>query len=263
MTKQPENLQGILWIMLGMLIFSLQNIAIKWISGGYPVFQIVIIRSLMALPLTILLFRFEGGIGLPKTKQQRLEIYRGLLLFSSYTTYFMGLSALPLAEAASIRFSAPIIITFFSVTLMGEKVGWRRWTALIIGFAGVLFIVRPGTASFNLGSQFMAIGTTLYALSTWLTRRLKEDDSSATMAFYSTQVYLTAAFILTPIVLWIGELPNAHPSIAFLFRPWTTPTLPDLGIMLGLGFVWAVREFVQDTPQSDDITLLALRYLGK
>ncbi|NET74347.1 MAG: EamA/RhaT family transporter, partial [Sphaerospermopsis sp. SIO1G2] len=63
MTQQTDNMQGILWIIAGMFIFSLQNIAIKWISGGYPIFQIVIIRCLMALPLTVILFRLEGGRG--------------------------------------------------------------------------------------------------------------------------------------------------------------------------------------------------------
>ena len=244
MSKLSNNVQGIIWIVLGMFIFSLQNIAIKSLSGGYPVLQIVILRSLVALPATIILFWMEGNRGLPSTEQRRMELVRGLFLFISYTTYFMGLSALLLAEAASIRFSAPLTITALSVLMLGEKVGPRRWTALIVGFCGVLFIVQPGTANFNLGSVFVFIATVFYALALMLTRRLKNHDSSATMAYYSTLVYLVSAFILAPLALLVGEMPDAHPSIAFLFRAWSWPPLFDLLVMLGLGFVWAAGMFL-------------------
>jgi drug/metabolite transporter (DMT)-like permease len=151
----------------------------------------------------------------------------------------MGLAALPLAEVSSIRNSAPLMIALLSVVLLGEKVGPRRWFALIVGFIGVLLIVRPGSASFNMGSIFVLIATIFYALNVILTRKLQTTDSSATMAYYSTFVYLLAAFILAPITIFVGEIPDAHPSVAFLFRTWATPTLLDLSIMAGLGLVWA------------------------
>ena len=243
MTKYNDNIQGIIWIILGMFVFSIQNIAIKWISGDYPVLQIVILRSLVALPLTVLFFQMEGNRGLPSTVQKRLEYTRGFLLFLSYNCYFMGVAALPLAEVASIRFSAPLVITALSVVVLGEKVSARSWLALLIGFAGVLFIVRPGSASFNLGSVFILMATLFYASSLMLTRRLRTYDSSATMAYYCTLVYLISAFALAPIVSLVGEAPNAHPSIAFLFRAWSMPALIDFSIMAGLGLVWAVGMF--------------------
>jgi drug/metabolite transporter (DMT)-like permease len=176
---------------------------------------------------------------LPTTKRHKLEYISGFFLFLSFTTYFMGLAALPLAEVSSIRNSAPLMIALLSVVLLGEKVGPRRWFALIVGFIGVLLIVRPGSASFNMGSIFVLIATIFYALNVILTRKLQTTDSSATMAYYSTFVYLLAAFILAPITIFVGEIPDAHPSVAFLFRTWATPTLLDLSIMAGLGLVWA------------------------
>ena len=244
MSKLTNNIQGIIWIIVAMFIFSFQNIAIKSLSSGYPVLQIVILRSLVALPATIILFQMEGNRGLPSTQQKRLEYLRGFFLFISYTTYFMGLAALPLAEAASIRFSAPLTITALSVLMLGENVGPRRWVALIVGFCGVLFIVRPGTSSFNMGSVYVFIATVFYALSLMLTRRLKEYDSSATMAYYSTLVYLLSAFVLAPLAIVVGEMPDAHPSISFLFKAWSYPSLFDLSIMLGLGVVWATGMFL-------------------
>jgi drug/metabolite transporter (DMT)-like permease len=221
------------------LIFSLQDIAVKWIGGDYPVLEIVTFRSLVAIPLTLLLFRYEGGRGLPTTKRHTLQYVRGLFFFLSYTTYFMGLAALPLAQIAAIKFSGPLMITFLSVFLLGETVGPRRWLALLVGFLGVLMIVRPGAATFNMGSVFILISVLFYALSTILTRKLQTTDSSATMAYYSSLVYLVATLILAPLVILIGDIPNAHPSVAFLFRAWTMPSLLDWLIMSGLGFVWA------------------------
>lgn len=239
MPRISSNVKGVSFLVLAMLIFSLQNIAVKWIGGDYSILEIVTFRSLIALPCTLLFYRYEGKRGLPTTQRHKLEYVRGVFLFLSYTTHFMGLAALLLADVEAIRFSAPLMITFLSVVLLGEKVGPRRWLALIVGFMGVLFIVRPGSATFNMGSIFILISVLFYALSVMITRKLQTTDSSATMAYYSSLVYLVAAFILAPLAIVVGEIPDAHPSIAFLFRAWAMPTLLDWVIMSGLGLVWA------------------------
>jgi drug/metabolite transporter (DMT)-like permease len=239
MKTANRNLLGVGFLLIGILIFSLQDIAVKWIGGDYPVLEIVSFRSLVALPLTLLFFRYEGRRGLPTTQRHTLEYIRGVFFFLSYTTHFMGLAALPLAEIAAIKFSGPLMITILSVAMLGETVGLRRWLALLVGFMGVLLIVRPGLASFNLGSIFILISVLFYALATMLTRKLQTTDSSATMAYYSSLVYLIATIILAPLVILVGEFPDAHPSVAFLFRTWTMPSLLDWIVMSGLGLVWA------------------------
>ena len=239
MNKMSTNLQGISFLMLAMFVFSLQDIAIKWIGGDYPVLEIVIVRNLVALPCTLALFRLEGRRGWPTTQRYKLEYVRGLLLFVSFTTYMMGIAAIPLADVGAIRNSAPLLITFLSVVWLGEKVGPRRWLSLFIGFIGVLIIIRPGATTFNIGSVFILLTTLTYALNVMVTRQLRTTDSSATMAYYSTLVYLVAAIVLTPLSIFVGEIPNAHPSIAFLLRAWTMPTLLDVLIMAGLGLIWA------------------------
>ena len=239
MTKASSNARGIGFLILAMLIISLQSIAVKGLGGDYPVLEMVVLRNLVALPFTLFFFRYEGKRGLPTTKQFKREFIRGIFLFLSYTTFMMGLAALPLADVESIRFSGPMMITILSVFMLGEKVESSRWLALIVGFVGVLLIVRPGSATFNIGSIFILISVLFYALTVMSTRKLQATDSSATMAFYSSLVYLAAALILVPLTLVIGEIPDAHPSIAFLFRDWTMPTLLDGVIMCGLGLVWA------------------------
>src|SRR5688572_29621733 len=231
MHKTSSNIRGIASLVLAIFIFSLQDIAVKWIGGDYPVLEIVVFRSLIALPCTFLFLRYEGRRGLPTTGQPRLEYIRGFFLFLSFTTYMLGLAALPLADIAAIRNSGPLMITFLSVVWLGEKVGPRRWIALFVGFIGVLLIVQPGSASFNLGSIFVLSATLFYALSVMITRKLQTTDSSATMAYFSSLVYLVVSFISAPLASFVGEIPQSHPSIAFLFRAWTLPTFLDLGIM--------------------------------
>ncbi len=237
--KPANNVRGVGFLVLALFTISLQTVAAKWLSSGYPVLQIVMLRSLAALPLTLLLFRYEGGRGLPTTPRRTLEITRGLFLFLSYTTFMMGLAALPLAETAAIRNSGPLMITLLSVVVLGETVGPRRWLALLVGFVGVLLIVRPGAATFNLGSIFVLISVLFYALTAMVTNKLRHTDSSATMAFYGTLVYLVAAAVLAPLAALVGETPDAHPSLTFLFRPWAMPTPVDFVIMAGMGVVWA------------------------
>lgn len=237
--KNASNLKGIGFLLLAMLIGSTQAVAVKWIGGNYSVLEIVTFRSLVALPATLIFFRLEGKKGLPTTSNLKLQMVRGLFLFLSYTTYMMGLAALPLADIESIRFSGPMMITILSVFLLGEKVELQRWLALIVGFAGILLIVKPGSTHFNEGSLFVLISVLFYALTVIVTRKLNADNSSATMAYYSSWVYLVAAFIVSPLAASVGEIPNAHPSIAFLFHAWTMPTALDLFIMSGLGLVWA------------------------
>ena len=90
-----------------------------------------------------------------------------------------------------------------------------------------------------MGSIFILISVLFYALAAILTRKLQTTDSSATMAYYSSLVYLMVTFILAPLTIFVGEIPDAHPSIAFLFHAWAMPSLLDWVIMSGLGLVWA------------------------
>ena len=243
LNNPANNLKGILFLIVAILTFSLQDIAVRWMGGNYPVLEIVIFRSIVAMPCTLLFFYYEGKRGLPKTTRYGLEYLRGIFLFLSFTTYMMSLAALTLADIAAIRNSAPLMITLLSVVLLGERVGPRHWLALLVGFMGVLLIVKPGSANFNLGSIFILLSTLLYALTVMLTRQLRTTDSSATMAYFSSLVYIVVSFILAPLSLLVGEVPNAHPSITFLFRAWTMPSLLDFIIMSGLGLVWAVSMY--------------------
>ena len=127
--RLDRPLSGIAYVVGGVTVFSVQDVIIKWLSGDYPVLEIVFVRSLVAL---LLLFAMAGLRG-----RQRLRVakpfqqaLRGLLMFLSYTTYYLALAALPLAETVSIFYSAPLFMTALSGLLLGEHAGMRRWSAI-------------------------------------------------------------------------------------------------------------------------------------
>ena len=242
MTRPNTTIRGVSFLVLSLAIFSLQDVAVKWLGGDYPVSELVLFRSIVALPASLLFVRAEGQRGLPVSRRRALEYARGLFLFLSFTTYMLGLAALPLADVAAIRYSGPLMITGLSVLFLGERVELRRWLALLVGFAGILLIVRIGSASFNLGSAFILASVLFNAVGVLITRRLRTTDSSATMAYYSSLVYLVATAVMAPLTLAAGEV-DAHPSIAFLFRAWRVPPPLDFAVMSGLGLVWASGMF--------------------
>ena len=127
---------------------------------------------------------FTGGWRALQTRHLRLHAARGLLLVGGAYSFFVGLKYLPLAEATSLIFAAPMFITALSVPLLREHVGWRRWAAVTIGFVGVLIIVRPGAAAFQPASLYVVATAALYALFMTAARWIDRRESFWTMMFY-------------------------------------------------------------------------------
>lgn len=112
MTEKSLNVRGAGFFLLAMLIISVQHIAVKWIGGDYSALEMVAVRSLVALPCTLSIYRYEGRRGLPITQQPKLESLRDVFQILSNTAFMMGLAALPRADIEAIRFSGPLRITY-------------------------------------------------------------------------------------------------------------------------------------------------------
>jgi drug/metabolite transporter (DMT)-like permease len=148
---------------------------------------------------------------------------------------FLGLAALPIADATAIFFVSPLVITVFSVIFLKEVVGPRRWAAIAVGFIGVLVIVKPGTAAFQLASLLPIAAAFLYATLHMLTRKIGGTESAPTMAFYIQLTFLIASSM---IGLGLGDgrfAGSGHPSLEFLFRAWAWPPVGDYPILVMLG----------------------------
>ena len=152
-------------------MFALQDVVIKKISGVYPLHEAMVLRSIAAFPVLLLLVWRDGSATLTGPGWPWLLI-RGTVAFMAYSCYYLGLAALPIATAVALYFAAPLFITVLSVLFLGERVGARRWAAVVIGFLGVVTIVRPGTALFDWASLLPITAAFLYAVAMVLTRRI-------------------------------------------------------------------------------------------
>lgn len=238
--RANRNLLGIASLTLGVMLFSTQDAIIKSISHDYSVTFAMVMRCLVALPLLLLMVHLECGLAKLKSPLFWALVMRGCILLVAYTTYYMGLPALPLAEAIALFFAAPIIVTVLSVPMLGEKVSGQSWAAIALGFTGVLIILQPGTALFNPAALFSLASAATYALAMIIARKLGVSESATVMAFYQNAVYLIGALLIAAFFAMLGIDHLGHPSFDFLVRPWAWPKIYDLFLMGICGVIAAV-----------------------
>ena len=235
-----QTAKGIAFLVAGIAVFSIQDLILKLLSGAYPLHQAMLLRSLTAIPFLLVLVHWEGGLRSLFTPGTRAMIWRGVVMFLAYTCYYLALAALPMATTVALYFSAPLFITILSVFFLAEKVGPRRWIALMAGFAGVLIMVRPGSALFDWAALLPVLSGLTYAISMIAARRLGSTETASALAFWGNAVFLLGALVLSAIFgpgAWEGD---AHPSLAFLLRGWVTPSGYDLMLMMACGVIAAV-----------------------
>ena len=244
MTRSPQAV-GALCAAVAVIFFSINDVVIKFLSGGYALHQVVLIRSLIGLAVVLALVA-------PLAKERQVwrtgklgwHILRGLCVVAANMTFFLGLAAMELATAVAIFFVSPLIITAFSVIFLGERVGPRRWIAVAVGFAGVLVILRPGTEAFQWAAMLPVVAAVAYATIHMLTRKIGGTESAATMAFYIQVVFI---LVCSLIGLAVGDgrfAAQENPSLAFLLRAWDWPVAGDLWLFAVLGFGVAVAGYL-------------------
>ncbi len=256
--RSSVKIQGVLCIVFGMVVLSLQDSLIKYMSGDYPLHQIVFSRSCIAILLTVYFAHLEGGIGLLRTRRLPLQLFRGLLMVISNMCYFLALAAMPLADAAAIFFVAPLFITALSVPFLGEKVGPWRWAAVLAGMAGVAVMLRPGEGLIEVAA-LLPIGAALcYATMQMTTRRLGGTDRASTLAFYVHLCFIVAS-VAFGLIAGDGRFATGgHPSLEFLFRAWVRPTGFDGLLMLSCGVLIAIAGYLMSQAyRIAEATLLA------
>lgn len=233
--------RGILALVLGIAIFSIQDVILKLLSGDYPLHQAMVIRSLTALPFHLaIVWWFDGRLSTITTPGWWKMLARGLLNFVAYTAYYLGLAYLPLADTIALFFTNPLFITLTAVLILRERVSTASLVAVAAGFAGVLLVVKPGGAGFDLAALLPILGALGYALSMIAAGRLGRTESAAAMAFWGNVCFLLCALALSAIYGAGAFAGASHPSLAFLTRGWVTPPLNDLLLMASCGLIAAI-----------------------
>jgi drug/metabolite transporter (DMT)-like permease len=188
----------------------------------------VLIRSLIAAAITLAALAAMSRLGDLRTRRWSLHLTRGVLMLASNSFFFLGLVAMPIAEAVALFFVAPLFITLLSALLLGEQVGPRRLAAVLVGFAGVVIVVRPGSGLFGYVALLPVGAAATYAVMQILTRRLGTTDSAPAMAFYVQVTFITGAALMG-LVTGDGRFAGSDdPSLNFLLRPWHLPSEADL-----------------------------------
>jgi len=228
-------------LVFGLFLFSIQDVIIKYFSDDYSVLQIVYMRGIFAMILLLVLFSLIPEQIPLISKRPGLMLCRGLFGFSSYTCYYLAVAAMPLAEVVTITFTMPLFVTAMSAVILREKVGIRRWGAVVVGFVGVLIILSPQGEFNALAVMFAFIAAITYATQTIFTRFLGSHDHPMTIAFNAIFVFTCVSGLLS-LLLWseLLTVSSNHPSLAFFGRSWVMPGGIDLLLMLGIGVIAAI-----------------------
>jgi drug/metabolite transporter (DMT)-like permease len=218
-----NRLTGIALVSLTYVIFTLLDGSAKWLVGSVPVIVVVWLRFLThAVFASALLFPLKGK-SLIRTKHLRWHLLRGAMFCAMTGINFWALQYLQLAVTSSIFFIVPILIALMAAPMLGEKLDAGRWMAIIAGFAGVLVIVRPGSAEFHPAMVLSLVNATLYALFNLTTRHLAAYDPPETIQYLPAVV---ASVLLAPFAIAGWESPATAPEWAVLCL---------LGVLGGLG----------------------------
>lgn len=231
-TQDSRVARGIGFALLSYACFSTADAMVKLASGRFSVFQIAFTLSLFALLPVLLLTRGQGGLRALVPTRPKLVAMRALLTSACALLVWQAFAMMPLADGYAILFASPILVTALSVPLLGEQVGWRRWLAAGVGFAGVLIMIRPDFETLGLGHLLVAIGAVLGALSFIVLRKMGPHEKSAPIL---AGLFLTLALVTAPMALASFTVPT--PGELFV--------LAMAGLLQGAGqtgLVLATRE---------------------
>jgi len=199
---------GYIFVLLAISIFSIQDAISKHLGGLYPPVLITMIRYWAFAAFAIALAaRSRGGLSAAaKTKRPVLQILRGVLLAFQIVIVIFSFATVGLAHSQAIFSSGPLFVALLSMPILGERVGWRRWTAIIIGLLGVLLILKPGGGNFDLKLLIPISSSLIFAIYVISTRLVSRDDTAMTSFFYTGvagAVAITAVgpFYWTPLAL--------------------------------------------------------------
>ena len=231
MRGAPDVLRGILLMCAGTSFFPFMNAAVKLLAVDYPVAQIVWARFTGHLIIMLAVFLPHYRWTLLRTRRPALQFGRSALMLVSNLVFVIAIARVPLATASAIGFTSPLIVTALSVPLLRESVGWRRWSAVAIGFAGALMVIRPGTGPQDPAVILLLASSFAYALYQIATRRVGRYDSAATGIVFAALLGSLAMCLVLPFVF----VPPRTVFDALLFC--------CLGLLGGAGHYLIIRAF--------------------
>ncbi|WP_428642180.1 DMT family transporter [Roseibium sp.] len=189
---------GILVMCAGIFCLCVNDAIAKQLTSGYSPIQILFLRNIIALPIAVLIACMMGGRNALRSYRPVAHLVRGVLWIGAATTFFTSMIYLELAEATALVFAAPVFVTALSALILKEQVGWRRWSAVLIGFLGVLVIVRPGAGTFQTASLLPVATAIFYAVMMISARWVDQRESVWTLMLYLTGAGALLSALIAP-----------------------------------------------------------------
>lgn len=223
-TRREHVPLGILYMVGATIVFAASSATSKWLVATYPIGEVLFTRSAVSLLACALFILPRTGLAVFHTGRLRHHVLRSFSQFCSQTFLIIAFSLMPLAGAVAINFSAPLFATLVSIMLLKERVGVARWTALLVGFLGVLIVTNPGAETFQIGAMFALANAVLYGTVTAAVRGMTATESAETLTMY--QLVLITGFFSLLLPLGVAA-----------------PTWHDAGLMVFNGLTNAIGQY--------------------
>lgn len=215
----------------GVSLFPFMNATMKYLAVRYPVPQIVWARFTGHLVIMVVVFLPQYGRRLIATRRPAIQIARSVLMLVSNLVFVAAIGRVPLATASAIGFTSPLLVTALSVPLLHETVGIRRWSAVVVGFAGALLVIRPGGGFADPAVLLLLASSSAYALYQIATRWISAYDSAATGIVFAALMGSLATSLLMPFVFTMPR--SLFDLVLFI----------EIGLLGGLGHYLIIRAF--------------------
>ena len=235
-----NNPKGIIFILLGMFVFSIQDSIMKYIYSFVSLYEVYLIRTLVSFVIILLFLKITKKPIIFKTQYPLLTFCRIILFFFGFSSFYISLTVLPLITATALFFVTPFLITIFAKFFLKEQIGPRRWLAVIIGFIGVYVILNPDFNNFDYMSLTPILCAFCYSLSMIIIKITSEKDSvyTQTFTFYLGAIIISVIFYFT---FGDGQYNTIdHPASQFIFREWFTNLENSMLLMIATGFTASV-----------------------
>ena len=235
MSAQNNNPKGIFFILIAMIVFSVQDGIMKHIYNFVSLYEIYLIRTVVSFVLILLFLIITKKPIVFKSQYPLLTFTRVILFFFGFSSFYVSLTVLPLGTATALFFVTPFLITIFAHFFLKEEIGLRRWSAVVVGFIGVYVTLNPDFSNFNYLSLLPILCALCYSLSMIIIKKTSDKDSVYTQTF----TFYIGAIILSIIFYFIigdGQYNvSDHPASQFIFREWFVDFNSNILLMTATG----------------------------
>ena len=249
-TPGKDNIRlAVFAVTLAVLVLAFGDAVVKSLSVSFPLWQIYVLRSLIAVGILLVFIRLRDPLLSLKPRSVGWTAIRSLLLVSMWVAYYSALPHIQLSIAAAVYYTIPLFITLFSALLTGDRVGPRSWLAIAIGFAGVIVIVRPDTGQVNYYVLLPLVAAVLYAIAMILTRTKCAAESPVVLALSLNVGFIVIGFVATVIITVWDPSELIVNQNSFLFGNWLWPdtmgwlAMAVLGIVIVIGSTFAAIAY--------------------